>query len=207
MSRRGTFEVTGGFLLMVTLLFYLDTENILPLAALAAGLHELGHYLVVRLMGGRIARFRLTAVGGDMCLDKSSPLSYGGELASILAGPGVNLTLALLTARLAAGREGWYLFAGLNLALGLFNLLPVYPLDGGRALLVALSLVLPPQGGRIVTEGLSALVVAFLLAAGLALLGQPGHPFTLLVMALWLSAGLLNRVGRPAGPWGERGKN
>lgn len=192
---------------MVTLLFYLDTENILPLAALAAGLHELGHYLVVRLMGGRIARFRLTAVGGDMCLDKSFPLSYGGELASILAGPGVNLTVALLTARLAAGREGWYLFAGLNLALGLFNLLPVYPLDGGRALLLALSLVLPPKGGRIVTEGLSALVVVFLLTAGLILLGQPGHPFTLLVMALWLSAGLLNRVGRPAGPRGERGKN
>ena len=68
-------------------------------------------------------------------------LSYGQEAAAALAGPAVNLTLALALCRLPGGE----LWAGLNLVLACFNLLPVGRLDGGRVLRCLLSWLLGPE--------------------------------------------------------------
>ena len=187
MLRWGRLEVTGGFCLAAAALFYLDTENILPWALLACALHESGHYAVTRLAGGGVAYFRLTAVGGDLGLDPARPLGYAGEMAAILAGPTVNLLCASLCARLGGGGETGLLFAGLNLALGCFNLLPIWPLDGGRLLLLILTGLIPIHWAERTVRGCSAL------AAGLRLLGDGGGNFTLLLAALWLLAGMLQR--------------
>lgn len=197
MLRWGRLEVSGGFLLVAAALFYWDTDGILPLAALAAALHELGHYTAVRILGGQVALFRLTAVGGDMRLDGTRPLSYPRELAAILAGPAVNLLCALCAARLAGGREAAYLFAGLNLSLGAFNLLPICPLDGGRAFSILLAALLPPAAARQAALLCSSLLVGLLLISGAALCFHAAGNFTLLLMALWLSVGL-SRAGERA---------
>ena len=91
MLRLGKLECSGGFLLAAALFFYMDPGDLIPLAALAAGFHELGHWTAVRLMGGEVRVLRLTVTGGNMELDHQRPLTYGSELAAILAGPGVNL--------------------------------------------------------------------------------------------------------------------
>lgn len=193
MLRWGSVECSGGFLLVAALLFYLDGENLLPWAVLAAGLHELGHYAAVRALGGRVLLLRLTASGGNMELDRRRPLTYGGELCSILAGPAVNLALALAAAQIGRQWETMYLLAGLSLSLGWFNLLPVYPLDGGRALFLILSGFLPaPLAGK-VTKGCSMVLTAVLLAAGGTLLRQGDGNLTLLAMGGWLLLGLVRR--------------
>lgn len=125
--RLGRIEATGGFFLLAAWLNYLDRQHLVPLAAAACLLHELGHYAAIRLLGGDIKLIRLTAVGAEMVL--SGPLDYWREGAAALSGPLVNLLLASFFCRV----EGGALFAGLNLALGCFNLLPVGRLDGGRA--------------------------------------------------------------------------
>ena len=122
--RLGRVEVTGGFLLLTAWLNYLDRQGVVPLALLACALHELGHWAALRALGARVRRVRLTAVGAEMEVDRT--LSYGGELLAALAGPGANLALALAFSPLTGGG----LFAGLNLALACFNLLPVGQMDG-----------------------------------------------------------------------------
>ena len=47
-------EVTGGFLLLAAWLNYLDRQGIVPLALLSCTLHELGHLLVLLLLGVRV---------------------------------------------------------------------------------------------------------------------------------------------------------
>ena len=178
--RLGRVEVTGGFLLLTAWLNYLDRQGVVPLALLACALHELGHWAALRALGARVRRVRLTAVGAEMEVDRT--LSYGGELLAALAGPGANLALALAFSPLTGGG----LFAGLNLALGCFNLLPVGRLDGGRALHCLLSMSIGPAAEE-AEAVLDRVLIAFLLALGVLLIGWGGS-FTLLLVALWLLA-------------------
>lgn len=91
---------------------------------IAAGFHELCHCLMVKVMGGRVWEFRI-GVGGAVM--ETSPMSTGRELLCVLAGPLGGILLMLFyrwIPRVA-------ICAGLQSA---FNMLPIYPLDGGRAL-------------------------------------------------------------------------
>lgn len=156
-------EVTGGFLLLAAWLNYLDRQGIVPLALLSCTLHELGHLLVLLLLGVRVRRLSITAVGAEMEIDRS--LSYGGEVLAALAGPLVNLALALTFCRFS---RGW-VFAGLNLALCCFNLLPVGRLDGGRVLRCVLAWLLGPEAAWRAGWWLDRLLTGALAALGLVL--------------------------------------
>jgi len=117
-------------------LLYLGLFALVPM-------HEFGHALACRQVGGRAERIVLWPLGGIAFV--SPPPRAGAMLWSIAAGPMVNLLLLpiLTYAQHAAGRAGWvntnvdvYLVLlwlwRINLMLLLFNLLPIYPLDGGQ---------------------------------------------------------------------------
>lgn len=177
--RFGRVEVTGGFLLLLAWLNYLDRSFLVPMAVLACGVHELGHVLAIRLLGGSVREIRLTAVGAELVL--SGPLGYWQEGVSALAGPGANLLLALA----CCGFERGLALAGLSLVLALFNLLPAGRLDGGRALYCTLALLSGPGLAGAVRGWLDLLCTLAALAAGLVLAAARGN-VTLLLVALWL---------------------
>ena len=178
MLRWGRVEVTGGCLLLLAWLNFCDTQGLLPLGVCAAGAHEAGHWLVIRLCGGRVSRLRLSAVGAQMQV--VGTLSYPAELCCALAGPAVNLLLGY-----AAAQLGWLVFAGMNLAQGLFNLLPVGVLDGGRILRCIWSMAGDPDRAAQVQLWLDRGLAAVTLAAGAAVLGGGGG-ITLGIIGGWL---------------------
>ncbi len=179
--RWGKVEVTGGFLLVMAWLNYVDTQGLLPRALCAAAAHELGHWAVIRLLGGQVRCLRLSTVGAGMVLERS--LSYGRECFCALAGPAVNLLLAVCFSR---GTGEWALvFAGLNLALALFNLLPLPALDGGRALLCAACLLTDPGVAQGVCLWVERAGLTLLCLLGGACLCWGGG-VTLPLCALWL---------------------
>lgn len=145
MFRWGKLEVGWGFLVLAVMSLAVGAGPVLPLTALFALCHEGGHLAGLRLAGARVEAVRLTAFGAEIRAD-TRYLPYGREIACTLAGPAVNLALALVFAR----GLGWYLPAGINLFMGCFNLLPLPSLDGGRALCLGVSwLAGPPAADRV----------------------------------------------------------
>jgi Zn-dependent protease len=109
-------------------------------------LHELGHALMARRYGIETADITLYLIGGVARLERM-PRSSGPELLIALAGPAVNFAIvAILGTFLGlvehSGSQSLTFLEAvlyLNLGLGLFNLLPVFPMDGGRVLRALLS--------------------------------------------------------------------
>ncbi|MDM7324392.1 MAG: site-2 protease family protein [Thermus sp.] len=109
-------------------------------------LHELGHALTARHFGIGTKRITLWLLGGVAQMEKI-PREPQKELWIALAGPGVSFTLALFfsLARVETGALGFltHYLTLVNLMLGLFNLLPALPLDGGRVYRALLALRQP----------------------------------------------------------------
>lgn len=175
----GQLEVTGGFLLLIAWINYLDEQCILPLTLVACLLHELGHYGAICLSGNSVSRIRITAIGAELTMTR--PAGYLQEGIIALAGPGVNLLLAVLFSFPEWGR----FFSGINLVLGCFNLMPVGSLDGGRTLRCTLSMLLHPDTAAEVGEWLDTAFSILLTALGGCLLWREKNP-TLLLVAVWL---------------------
>ncbi len=101
-------------------------------------LHELGHSLVALAFGIRVVDITLWPLGG-MARMSQIPESTRIEALIAIAGPAVNFVLALL-GLLASGsfdyppRDLFQWFSLVNLSMGVFNLLPAFPMDGGRIL-------------------------------------------------------------------------
>lgn len=108
-------------------------------AAFAAAFHELCHYLALRFCGVGILEIRIGAGGTVM---ETEPMGAKQELLCTMAGPLGSLSLLL-----------WIKFLPLTaicgMIQGLFNLLPLFPLDGGRMARCAFGALSPRYGARI----------------------------------------------------------
>ena len=112
-------------------------------------LHELGHALMARRFGIETRDITLYPIGGVARLERM-PRAPGAELLIALAGPAVNF--AIVGGLLGLQGLGFWEMGSdssvdgfveslliVNLILGLFNLIPAFPMDGGRVLRAGLS--------------------------------------------------------------------
>jgi Zn-dependent protease len=133
-------------------------------------MHEFGHALACRQVGGQANRIMLWPLGGVAFVQP--PSRPGATLWSIAAGPLVNVVLVPITilAYLLAQRAGLaedypdfvhflLSIAVINVGLLIFNLLPIYPLDGGQ-ILQALLWFLIGQARSLMVAGIIGLVGA-----------------------------------------------
>jgi Zn-dependent protease len=97
--------------------------------------HELGHSLTARVFGYPTMSITLSALGGCAALERL-PKVWWQEMLVAVAGPLVSVilgTLGLLVVQVAS-IDVLARFASLNIGLAIFNLLPGFPMDGGRVL-------------------------------------------------------------------------
>ncbi len=163
-------------------------------------LHELGHSLTARRFGIKTSRILLMPIGG-LAQFESMPDTPGKEALVTLAGPAVNFALFLLlipiTGAFSLERlvdlplnvpQLVYMAMAFNLIMGFFNLLPVFPMDGGRLLRALLSFWLPPLKATEISSRFGVLAAATLAAFFLIGLNQ------LLPAALFLFIMLASRM-------------
>ncbi|HSM51441.1 MAG TPA: site-2 protease family protein [Thermoanaerobaculia bacterium] len=150
-------------------------------------LHELGHAAMARVYEVKTREIVLYPIGGIARLERMP--SGKAELLIALAGPAVNLVLAGMLfavwaaapggdrpglAELAAGNSVLLQLLAVNASLFFFNLLPAFPMDGGRVLRATLTFVMSEeratavaaavgQGAAIVFGGLGLITGNFIL--------------------------------------------
>lgn len=127
------FSLTPGFCILSALMLLVLPLRWITASVLAAAIHESCHCIALYLCGIRI--YGLTIGSGGAVL-KTAPMSLFAELFCALAGPAGSLLLLLLLRQAPV----LALCGGIQ---GLFNLLPIYPFDGGRALGCLLRLICP----------------------------------------------------------------
>lgn len=178
-----------GFCLLAAWFWAVNGWRLLAAVLSAAAIHELGHCLVLRRLRVRVTGLRIGILGAVLEAD-GRRLSYGGELLAVLAGPAANLLCALLLAALGGGR--WAVLIGAHLALCAFNLLPVRPLDGGRALYLLMAWAAGPETAEWAARWIGG-AAALALAAGLCwLMWRSGG-------SLWLLPAVAGLLGAAAG--------
>jgi Zn-dependent protease/predicted transcriptional regulator len=154
-------------------------------------LHELGHALAARRYGIKTRDITLYPIGGVAQLEKM-PEKPKQELVVAMAGPAVNFIIALLlspiilNSDISADETSKVLIIDahnflpmlgmLNITLAVFNLLPAFPMDGGRVLRALLAMKL----GRVKATQIAA-GIGKLLAFGFIVLGFYSNPFLIFI--------------------------
>ena len=174
---------SGATLIILALAVLVLPLRWLGAVILAAAVHEACHWIAVRLCGGQVYRFSAGIFGAEMAVTGLSPWQ---ELLCALAGPAGGLMLLGLShvlprTALCAGLQSFY------------NLLPIYPLDGGRALRCFCTLALPGRVGERLWSTIHGICLV-----GIGILGLYGAFFLKLgVLPLILAAMLIAKGKSP----------
>lgn len=154
------------------------------LIIIAVIIHEMGHVMAFRVCGHSDARFRLIPLLGGVAISSRPPKDQANDFFITIMGPAIGLAPMVLAFSLSyLLRDSAPLISVLLSAFGMtvaalnaFNLLPLYPLDGGRMISLATSSLWPAAeifvaGGMVALLVLLAVVMKSFIIGLIALMG------------------------------------
>ena len=158
-------------------------------AVFSVAVHEACHLTAIYILGGKAETISIGHRGIEMAV---MPMSPGRELICALAGPAGSFLLLAM--------QRWFPAAAVcGLMQGFFNLLPMYPLDGGRALKCLLCLIgLEGSSGKILktAEWVVSILIIILGCYGAMKLGLGISPVIFSMAVLLRSIGRKNSLQR-----------
>lgn len=132
------------FVVVIYCAIFGGLESLLVVSLLAV-VHELGHAVVAARFGYKLKKIRLLPFGAEVCGDSLFLPSH--EIKIAIAGPITNLVICAFCVALMWIEPNlyglWQMIFLCSLSLALFNLLPFFPLDGGRVFVAIISKKLP----------------------------------------------------------------
>ncbi|MEG1889948.1 MAG: hypothetical protein RR065_09255 [Clostridia bacterium] len=156
----------AGYWMLAAALFFGHAELVLA-ALLALAWHEGAHLLAMALSGVKRCRIELTPFGGVADAADFERLSPGKQAFIALAGVCMSALGGFVCMRLLPREPFWIAFGNTHFSLALLNALPVWPLDGARALYAAAACFGVQTAFRRVMRWLAYAFAALLLALGL----------------------------------------
>jgi stage IV sporulation protein FB len=153
-------------------------------------IHEMGHVVAAKSFGWKVREVQLLPFGGVAVVDELGTVPVHEELVVTLAGPFQHVWLIVVAVAMKTmdpwNSEWWNYFIEVNLMIGLFNLLPVLPLDGGRVLQCLFSYMISYHRAIWISAWLSLTLSVFVISFTIYELFVHRLPLNLLVIGLFL---------------------
>ncbi|PJI10293.1 MULTISPECIES: M50 family metallopeptidase [Clostridium] len=154
------FKLSKYFIPYIIILFIIGFNGELFYVFIFVLLHEITHYLTARILGFSGFDIEILPFGAVLKLKDIEYATEREDFIISLSGPLLNLILAAIFYVLFKNNFGYkvYSLCIINFSLGIFNLMPAFPLDGGRLLRDMLSCKLNYRKSNEITIGVSIFI-------------------------------------------------
>lgn len=185
---KNSFSVNPAFILVWAMFIITDRSSYALCLFVCALIHEFSHVAFYLSFGAEIEKAELLPFGISIRLKSETDISCGKEILSSLAGIFANLIaafigLCLKNSLLVSGVDFFILC---NLLLAGINLLPIVPLDGGRALYYFLLKTLSEKKAKTVCKVISVSLLIPLFLFGIYVLYITKFNFSLILICLYI---------------------
>lgn len=173
---------------MLTMAFIVEQGQLVIITLLCSALHEMGHICALLLFGSYPDEINF-GIFGVRIQQNRYILSDCRQALVILCGPLVNIILfaLFLLADFICESRFFLMISAVNLVLGVFNLLPVLPLDGGRILLAVLDFLMSEKTAYKIMRIICIVVLLVLLFGGILLAAKTKPNISLLATVMYIS--------------------
>lgn len=183
-------KINVSFAAAVTLMLILDESGVCAVALLCCIVHELGHIMCLLVMGEQPKLIELSFYGIKLERRQTAGIKSIAEIAVYASGPAVNLIFSAALFLISEAVQGIRTAAVISLGVGLFNLIPCRPLDGGNILFAAICRHADEERSKRICRMISASLLLLIGIVGCRLLIKNKN-FTLLGVGIYLAAALL----------------
>ncbi len=157
-------------------------KNVLIITSLIL-IHELGHFIVAKMVGVKVEKIIIYPYGGVTKLKGKINLSINKELMIAVAGILVQIGYYYLVRKLNFfSEETEYLFSIYHYSLVSFNLLPIFPLDGGRIVNLLLDKFIPFKMANVITIIVSLVVIVVVSSSSLFFIHNYSYVMSLSIL-------------------------
>lgn len=182
--RKDVFEISAGFYLGLSLVILIFPLKWVLAWMLSALVHELSHYFALKCLHVEVYRIKLGLNGAIM---DTGPMCKKATLIATTAGPLGGILLLLLY---PVSREIFYC----ALIQSIYNLLPIYPLDGGRILNILFSCFFSESKTVLAMKIIGLVNTVALCAGGLYLGLRSGCGFLPVLLVIALSIKMAGKI-------------
>ena len=190
---RGVKIILGfSFFWVLAILLCFDFKEEIRLALVFSVLHELGHLTAIIVTGQRPKQIAFGLFGMTIVKRNDISCKYSAEIITALAGPLVNVLFSSIFYCVfkSSGKPVFMTAFAVNFLIAAFNLMPVFSLDGGRALECTLKMCFEAQKAERILKSVSFIFILIIDFIGVFVLIKSGYNFTLILIAAYLTATL-----------------
>lgn len=177
------YKLSPLFIIFLVAFVLIDGSFLALLTAVFSLWHEAWHIIALRIVGAKIKKLSATGIGINL---STTALGYKDEFFVTIAGPIASLIMFLCFLPLFFKNEYTMFCAFSNLIIFIINILPVYPLDGGRALYLFFSMKLLPHTAAIITKCISLIFLLPLFVLSVIILIKTGYNLSLMIISVYL---------------------
>lgn len=190
-------EISFLFICLISSFIIIESSNVLVWGLSSALLHELGHILVMILVGHKPSKITFNVFDIDIKDNSRNNRDYKEDIFILLGGPTANFLIVavLWVLYVNCKNEDILILITENLFLGIFNIMPIESLDGGQILYIYLSNKLQQDKAIMVLELISFLVLLPLAALGFYILLVSKYNYSLLLLSCYLMGIILIKRG------------